>query len=110
MDKDEALVLLGKELYVEVYRKVFSPSWADGLQRLIPERMHGGIIRWVCFGIRPGNFLSAVVDGDLFEAVGRADDENKEKLADYVAFFYNYAPSGCFRAERAKDWKGVYHD
>ena len=61
----------------------------------IPERMAPGIRRYVEEGVKPGDFLCAVIAHDLFEAVGRADDENLENLPAYVAWFYNEAPGNC---------------
>lgn len=62
----------------------------------IPERMHGGIMRYVEQGIEPGDFLSAVICNNLRGAVGCADDENIRLLPVYVAYFYNETPSGCW--------------
>jgi hypothetical protein len=62
----------------------------------IPERMRGGIIRYIDHGIAPGHFLEAVICNDLKNAVARADDENVKLLQDYVVLLYNYTPSGCW--------------
>jgi hypothetical protein len=71
----------------------------------IPHQMHGAIIRYVEKGIRPGDFLTAVINNDLFEAVGRADSENKLCLDAYVTWFYNQAPGGCAgRAGSVDSW------
>lgn len=61
----------------------------------IPERMMGGIRRWIENGIPPGHFLGAVLANDLAEACGRADDESLANLPAYVAYLYNEAPSAC---------------
>lgn len=74
---------------------------------LIPEYMRGGLFRWITRGIEPGSFLSAVLCNDLREAVGRADDVNRERLADYIRFLYNYAPSACWGSPvKFKAWAG----
>ena len=65
----------------------------------IPDRMRGGIQRYVEQGIPPGDFLTAVIQNNLFEAVGRADEENMENLPAYVAFFYNECPRLCWGSE-----------
>lgn len=62
----------------------------------IPERMQGGIIRYYENGIEPGHFLTAIINNDLKEAIGRADDENVNLLKAYVMWFYNQAPSGSW--------------
>ena len=68
----------------------------EAMQGLIPEYMQGGIIRYYSNGYGPGDFLTAVINNDLIEAVSRADATNKNHLHDYVMWFYNYAPSGSW--------------
>ena len=67
------------------------PDWS-----MLPERMHGGIRRYIESGISPGHFLTAVICNDLREACGRADDENRRLLFEYVSFFYSHAPRNCW--------------
>jgi hypothetical protein len=62
----------------------------------IPDRMMGGLIRYIENGIAPGDFLTAVICNDLKEAVGRADDENIRNLPAYLGYLYNEAPMGCW--------------
>lgn len=62
----------------------------------IPERMMGGLERWIKFGIKPGNFLTAVLENDLKSAVAHADDENLQNLPAYVGYLYNEAPGDCW--------------
>ena len=62
----------------------------------IPERMHGGIIRYIVNHISPGDFLTAVITNDLREAFDRADDENIIILKRYVCWFYDCAPTSCW--------------
>jgi len=69
----------------------------------IPVRMHGGIVRYLAAGIRPGDFLSAVLQNDLRGSLGRADDENVELLHIYVAFFYMEAPMHCWGSKENYD-------
>lgn len=68
----------------------------DAGASLLPEHMIGAVKRYVLNRIPPGSFLSAVICNDLREAVGRADDENARSLSNWVRFFYNYTPSGCW--------------
>jgi hypothetical protein len=88
------------------------PDWSR-----LPERMHGGIRRYIENGIPPGHFLTAVICNDLREACARADDENRYLLFDYVKFFHNHAPVHCWGSEdRFNAWvqhrglKGVDDD
>lgn len=74
-------------------------------QWTIPDRMIGGITRYIEQGIPPGSFLCAIIDNNLSEAVSRADDENIANLPAYVAYFYNEAPSSCWGSpEKRKRW------
>lgn len=74
----------------------------DGLNaENIPAYMHGSIIRYVEDGIRPGDFLTAIICNDLTAAVGGADDMNKKRLANYVTWFVWYAPASCWGSKEA---------
>ena len=71
----------------------------------IPERMMGGIDRYIESGIPPGDFLTAIICNDLREACSRADDENLKNIPAYVAYFYNEAPTFCWGSEgQMKRW------
>lgn len=72
----------------------------------IPERMHGGIRRFLHDGVLPGSFLRAVLENDLVGATGQADDENRELLWDYALMLYNAFPArsvGCWGSREAVD-------
>ena len=71
----------------------------------IPEYMHGAIIRYYENGIEPGDFLTAVINNDLTEAIGRADDTNVNALKAYIMWFYNQVPRGSWgRPHAVSDW------
>jgi hypothetical protein len=77
----------------------------------IPERMMGGIERYINQGIKPGSFLTAVICNDLKGAVMRADDENLPNLVAFVAYFYNEAPAPCWGSPEAmKAWMEKTND
>lgn len=60
----------------------------------IPDGLHGGLIRYLVDGIRPGSFLSAVLENDLQEAVVRANPpEHFAALPALILFLFNEAPS-----------------
>ena len=74
-------------------------------QFYIPERMMPGIRLYVEHGVQPGSFLSAVIQNNLSEAVGRADDENLKNIPAFVAYFYNECPSNCWGSpEKMQSW------
>lgn len=47
-------------------------------------------------GWKPGDFLTSVLANDLFEAMGRADLENRENLYSITCYIYNESPSTCW--------------
>lgn len=103
IDHDEIKRLIETDP-VTAYRRVVGGSWADNLIS-VPRHSHKGLVRWILLGIYPGGFLTAVLEGDLYEALGRADEINRHALWDYANFLYNHSPSGCFKTkERVKDW------
>lgn len=72
----------------------------------VPPHMRDCFILWIEKGIYPGSFGTAVIENDLKGAVGRADNINRECLHSIVAWFYNYAPAGCWGSvENVKDWE-----
>jgi hypothetical protein len=52
-----------------------------------------------------GQFLTAVLENKLCEAVGLADENNLHNLPAYVGYLCNQAPQGCWGSpERVKAW------
>lgn len=62
----------------------------------LPEHMQGAARRYVEKGIEPGSFLTAVICNDLRGAFGRADEANRAAMWEWVLFFHNDAPGGCW--------------
>lgn len=69
----------------------------------LPDRMWGGVSRYLEHGISPGHFLTAVISNNLKECVARADCENMRLLPEYVKFFYNCVPGGCWGSQHSFD-------
>ena len=67
----------------------------------IPDRMMGGIERYIEDGLPPGGFLTAILENDLEAAVSRADEENLRNIPAYVGYLYNHAPAGCWGSKEA---------
>lgn len=67
----------------------------------LPEHMQGAAQRYVEKGLPPGDFLTAVIENNLFLAVSHADEENQKALATWVKFFYNEAPGNCWKSKEA---------
>ena len=52
-----------------------------------------------------GDFLRAVLENNLSEAVGRADEDNLKNLPAFVIYLYNEMPSPCWGSpEKVKAW------
>lgn len=68
----------------------------NGEYAQIPQHMQLALRRYVLEGIKPGDFLTAVICNDLRNAVFRADDENYPLLKLYLQWFYNISPESCW--------------
>ena len=72
---------------------------------IVSDRMMGAVTRYIEQGIPPGDFLTAIIENNLSEAIGRADDENMANFPAYVAYFYNEAPGPCWGSpEKRRAW------
>ena len=60
---------------------------------MIPQYTLNSLKLYVEQGIPPGSFLCAVLENNLFSAVGRADKANLEALPEIVKYIYNEVPS-----------------
>ncbi len=61
----------------------------------ISASVKGEIDRHVKHGCPCGDFVTAVLDNDLKEAFGRADDKNTATMREIVTYIYNHVPIGC---------------
>lgn len=78
---------------------------AKALASGIPERMIGGLERYVFDRVQPGDFWMAVLSNDLVRTFDLADAENSEKILAYVRFLYNDLPSTAWGSpEKVRDW------
>jgi hypothetical protein len=73
----------------------------------IPEHMLDAVAGYVDNHYPVGSFLQAVISNDLYRAVRMADDLNRDRLVNYVSFFYNHAPATCWGSPEAyASWVG----
>lgn len=71
-----------------------------------------GAKRWIEDGIKPGDFLTAVIENNLTEACARADSLNLFLLTKIVEWWWVEAPAACWGSpEKVKNWKkmGGWH-
>lgn len=61
----------------------------------VPDHLLEGLIAWGKKQHPVGNFLTAVLSNDLWEAVARADDDSMRSLRHIVMFIHNELPNGC---------------
>lgn len=61
--------------------------------------------RYVQNKIPTGGFLKAVLENDLVQAFGRADDINKYRIGEIIEYIYNELPSLCWGSpEKVQNW------
>ena len=63
------------------------------------------IIDYICTGRVTGGFMFALMSGNLYKAVQKADDTNRLQIVQLVEWIYNHAPIGCYGSEeRVHAW------
>lgn len=78
--------------------------YVEGLDTL-PRHMHGGVSRYIERGIRPGDFLLCMLEGDMAGAQMRADPENRAFEKEWGVFLSDYVPIECHNTpEKVKAW------
>lgn len=76
---------------------------------IIPQITMDALDRYVHQGIPTGGFLYAVLTNDLFEAMGRADQNNRAVLFEICQYIYNLVPSGAWGTpEKVKAWSDTF--
>ena len=83
-------------------------AWTE--KHKIPDYMREGIRHYLVEHEETGDFLRAVFENDLVEAIKRADDTNRQHLRSYCALLYWELPgrgqegSPWGSAKAYKDW------
>ena len=74
----------------------------------IPDYMIEEVVEYLAQGRPTGDFLAAVINNNLREAVRCASDTNIHCLDKYINFFYRYASSDAWGYPEATDvWPGI---
>jgi hypothetical protein len=110
IDHASALRLMRDEGPEYLWDEMF-PVHAGALARYIPKYMRDGMVMWVAFGIRPGSFLTSVLQNDLIGAAMAADNLNRPRLHDYAAFLIGHVPALCYGTPaKVAVWRGCIVD
>jgi hypothetical protein len=71
----------------------------------VPLHLHSALVNYVINHKRPGEFLTAVLENNLVDAMRRADDESRESLYHIVGFLVWEVPGACWGSpERVHRW------
>lgn len=74
-------------------------------EELCPQHLKESLARYVEIKIECGGFLTAILENNLKEAIGRADHINIELIPHIVAYCYNSLPSTCWGSpEKVNSW------
>lgn len=65
------------------------------------ENLQPGLERYRDHGIKPGGFLSAVLENDLYMALARADDWNRDNLGQIVKWVHWSLPAHIWGSREA---------
>lgn len=75
------------------------------MRRMLPVHMWDCIEQYIGRGREQGHFWMSVVCGELFGAVQRADEVNRDELIHIVQSIVWYAPAGCWGSpEKVSAW------
>ena len=68
----------------------------------IPVPLHDGLVRYLVDGIKPGSFLTAVLENNLLDAVTRANPEaHFQSLPTLLRFLANHVPTTAWGSRAA---------
>lgn len=77
-------------------------------KNLVPPHFRESLDAWVADARPTGDFLCAVLENNLKEAIGRADENALAALPHIVAFLYNDAPSSSWGSPaNVAEWGGL---
>ncbi len=77
----------------------------DHYFKKIPDRTMAALKRYVEHRIQPGHFLTAVLENNLMESLGRADEDNRAAIFEICMYIYNEIPGLCHGSpERVRNW------
>lgn len=71
----------------------------------VPQHTMGGLIRYWKDRCPCGSFLTAMLENNLMEACGQADEQNQVAIFEICTFIYNEIPFLCYGSpEKIEAW------
>lgn len=72
---------------------------------MLPAHCRPGMKRYIEDGLKPGDFLTKVIENDLVHSFAQADDINIRRMFDYAKFLYQEAPGQAWGSKKIMaDW------
>jgi hypothetical protein len=72
------------------------------------QHLQSALVGYVMDGQAVGGFLQAVIAGELYNAVSRADSQNVELIPIIVAWVYGNAPAAAWGSqEKLHEWQSA---
>lgn len=90
---------MNKPYYVmipDIGKALALPEYAD-----IPGTVLKSLYLYVEYGRKPGDFLTAVLSNQLFQAFQKADSASKAGLDSLIHFIWKHVPVKCYGDARA---------
>jgi hypothetical protein len=69
----------------------------------VADNLRGGLVLYLERGILPGDFLTACLENNLSEAMGKASTRSWDYIYNVINFLYNYAPIACWGSQEKVD-------
>jgi hypothetical protein len=86
--------------HVTEHAEASERAWRSYMVRSeVPFHLHDGLVMYLVHRIRPGSFLTAVLENNLMVALGRADATAARMLPELVGFLREWAPHTCWGSE-----------
>lgn len=57
------------------------------------------IVDYICYGGSCGGFMWALMSGDLYGVVKKADDTNRLQIIQLAEWIHSHAPVGCYGSQ-----------
>ncbi len=97
---------MGMSKLLDEMQKIAEERLIEGLGKVpIPSHMHKAITAYVLEHRKPADFLAAVLESNLKEAVLLADEENMTALHHWINLLYWYVPGICWGSpDKVKAW------